>query len=177
MRLPGTSLANQYTVWYSDSSGNCVSNAVGVVPGTSTALKSLEPSFHQDLNGDGVVGLRTSPIAGLALSESSTLDHAMRDDSTGLRSKQHSSPRSVHGWVFSSEEGLFGRPLHFKSRYRGSDPTRATCFIHHVNFSRVAFCCKIWRPFPKGQLEAAIELVLLVGNAAAAFRYAISIQK
>ena len=26
------------------------------VSGTSSALESLEPSFHQDLNGDGVIG-------------------------------------------------------------------------------------------------------------------------
>jgi len=30
---------------------------VGAVPGTSFALEMLEPSFHQDLNGDGVIGL------------------------------------------------------------------------------------------------------------------------
>ena len=45
--------ADQYTVWNTDSSGNYVSNIVGVVSGTSTALESLETSFHQDLNGDG----------------------------------------------------------------------------------------------------------------------------
>jgi hypothetical protein len=28
-----------------------------VVSGSSTALEALEPSFHQDLNGDGVIGL------------------------------------------------------------------------------------------------------------------------
>ena len=49
-KVPG---ADQYTVWNTDSSGNYVSNAIGVVSGTSTALELLETSFHQDLNGDG----------------------------------------------------------------------------------------------------------------------------
>jgi serralysin len=56
--------ADQYTVWNTDTNGNVVSNAVGgVVSGASSALESLEPSFHQDLNGDGLIGL-SSPSAG-----------------------------------------------------------------------------------------------------------------
>ena len=47
----------QYSVWNTDSSGNYVSHALGATSGTSAALESLEPSFHQDLNGDGVIGL------------------------------------------------------------------------------------------------------------------------
>ena len=46
--------ADQYSVWTTDSSGSYTSDIVGVVPGTSSALEMLEPSFHQDLNGDGV---------------------------------------------------------------------------------------------------------------------------
>jgi serralysin len=49
--------SNQYAVWYTDSSGNMVSNATGYVSGTSAALESLETSFHQDLNGDGTIGV------------------------------------------------------------------------------------------------------------------------
>jgi serralysin len=49
--------ADQYTVWNTDSSGNYVSSAFGVVSGASTALESLETSFHQDLNGDGTIGI------------------------------------------------------------------------------------------------------------------------
>jgi 20S proteasome alpha/beta subunit len=48
--------ADQYTVWNTDSSGNYISSSTnGVVSGSSAALESLETSFHQDLNGDGVV--------------------------------------------------------------------------------------------------------------------------
>jgi hypothetical protein len=43
----------QYTVWDTDADGNFVSSPTGVVSGSSFALEDLEPSFQQDLNGDG----------------------------------------------------------------------------------------------------------------------------
>jgi hypothetical protein len=48
--------ADQYTVWSTDAAGNYISNITGVVPGNSSDLKSLEGTFHQDLNGDGIIG-------------------------------------------------------------------------------------------------------------------------
>ncbi|MGJ4947789.1 NF038122 family metalloprotease [Bradyrhizobium sp. HKCCYLS20291] len=45
-----------YTVWNTDSSGNYTTNAIGAVNGASSALTSLEASFHQDLNGNGFFG-------------------------------------------------------------------------------------------------------------------------
>ena len=60
LRVPG---ADQYTVWNTDSNGNVVSNGTGgvVVSGSSSVLKSLEPSFQQDLNGDGIIGSAAAP--------------------------------------------------------------------------------------------------------------------
>ena len=49
--------ADQYTVWYTDNSGNYLSSAFDFASGTSAALQSFETSFQQDLNGDGVIGL------------------------------------------------------------------------------------------------------------------------
>ena len=49
--------ADQYTVWATDSSGNYTSNVINTVAGSDPTLQSLEPSFHQDLNGDGQIGL------------------------------------------------------------------------------------------------------------------------
>jgi hypothetical protein len=49
----------QYTVWNTDNSGHYISN-IGVVSGNSATLESLETSFHQDLNGDGVIGVSAS---------------------------------------------------------------------------------------------------------------------
>ncbi|MEK9285553.1 hypothetical protein MTR72_39155 [Bradyrhizobium sp. ISRA442] len=46
-----------YAVWNTDANGNYLNNAVSGVSGASAALQSLEPSFHQDLNGDSVIGL------------------------------------------------------------------------------------------------------------------------
>jgi serralysin len=63
IHVPG---ADQYTVWNTDTNGNVVSNGTGgvVVSGASYALESLESSFHQDLNGDGAIGITGAP-AGL----------------------------------------------------------------------------------------------------------------
>jgi serralysin len=55
--------ADQYTVWNTDSNGNDTTNTIGTVSGSSTALESLEPSFHQDLNGDGVIGIPAAQTA------------------------------------------------------------------------------------------------------------------
>jgi hypothetical protein len=59
--------ADLYAVWNTDSSGNHVSDVGGIMSGTSSTLESLETSFHQDLNGDGVIGVpvpaMTSPVA------------------------------------------------------------------------------------------------------------------
>ena len=56
------SSTGQFTVWNTDNSGNFASVALGVVPGTNTALQSLEPTFQQDLNGNGIIGLPTTVI-------------------------------------------------------------------------------------------------------------------
>jgi serralysin len=58
-KLAGT---NTYTVWNTNSAGNFVSDTIGAVSGNSSVLESLETSFHQDLNGDGVIGLPPSVI-------------------------------------------------------------------------------------------------------------------
>ncbi len=52
----------QYTIWSTDSSGNYLSNLVGTVSGTDSALESIETTFHQDLNGDGTIGVVTTVI-------------------------------------------------------------------------------------------------------------------
>ena len=59
-KMPGT---DQYTVWSTDSNGNFISNITGVVSGNSTALESLETTFHQDLNGDGTIGVPPAPAS------------------------------------------------------------------------------------------------------------------
>ncbi|MCA1550128.1 M10 family metallopeptidase C-terminal domain-containing protein [Bradyrhizobium sp. BRP19] len=46
----------QYNIWSTDSNGNYITNLLTFVSGTNTALQSYESTFHQDLNGDGVIG-------------------------------------------------------------------------------------------------------------------------
>src|SRR5205823_313979 len=48
--------ADQYTVWSTDTNGNDTVKLLDSVSGSSTALQSIETSFAQDLNGDGVIG-------------------------------------------------------------------------------------------------------------------------
>ncbi|MCA1532154.1 M10 family metallopeptidase C-terminal domain-containing protein [Bradyrhizobium sp. NBAIM03] len=55
--------ADQYVVWSTDSNGNYVSSLTSVVSGTSTTLQSYEAVLHQDLNGDGTVGVTATTTA------------------------------------------------------------------------------------------------------------------
>jgi hypothetical protein len=61
-KIPG---ANQYAIWNTDSNGNHTSNLTPAVPGNNPQLESYETIFHQDLNGDGTIGVpsATSPAA------------------------------------------------------------------------------------------------------------------
>ena len=65
-KIPGT---DTYTVWTTDSNGKYLSD-IGHVSGTSAALESLENSFHQDLNGDGVIGIPTASVLPTTVIES-----------------------------------------------------------------------------------------------------------
>ena len=57
-----TSGTDNYTVWSTDSTGHYLSNLTGILSGTSAVLETLETAFHQDLNGDGHIGV-TSRVA------------------------------------------------------------------------------------------------------------------
>jgi|GEM_PF-2194900 beta-glucanase (GH16 family)/20S proteasome alpha/beta subunit len=55
--------ADQYLVWATDGDGNLASDfSLGVSSGSSAALEMLETDFHQDLNGDGTIGMPTTTI-------------------------------------------------------------------------------------------------------------------
>jgi serralysin len=56
------SSSGQFSIWTTDGNGNFTSYLTGAVSGTSATLKSLENSFHQDLNGDGTIGLSQTVI-------------------------------------------------------------------------------------------------------------------
>ncbi|GLH77367.1 hypothetical protein SSBR45G_22750 [Bradyrhizobium sp. SSBR45G] len=64
--------ADLYVVWNTDSSGNYVGGATGAVSGSSASLEALETSFHQDLNGDGTIGIPTSSSSAQASAQAAT---------------------------------------------------------------------------------------------------------
>lgn len=47
---------DQYLLWSTDANGNYTGSITPIVAGNDYRLENLEPSFHQDLNGDGTVG-------------------------------------------------------------------------------------------------------------------------
>ena len=53
------SASGQYSVWGTDSNGNFLTTlgSATQMGGTDPALKALEPTLQQDLNGDGTIGL------------------------------------------------------------------------------------------------------------------------
>jgi serralysin len=68
--------ADSYVVWVTDTNGNYLTNGAPA-SGSSAAITSLETSFQQDLNGDGIVSSAVAPSANspigtsqLALAES-----------------------------------------------------------------------------------------------------------
>jgi hypothetical protein len=77
----------QYTVWTTETNGNYVGNLTGgAVSGTSYALESIESTFHQDLNGDGVIGPTATVIqtdGSTSLAEVGHL-HFYLDGSSGI---------------------------------------------------------------------------------------------
>ena len=76
-------------MWFTDQSGNYLSSAFDTASGTSTALQSLEPSFHQDLNGDGVIGLATADSSPHFVYEGIDADGAQLYDVTWNTSGLH----------------------------------------------------------------------------------------
>ncbi|MDH2398970.1 NF038122 family metalloprotease [Bradyrhizobium sp. SSUT18] len=51
-----------FSVWSTDSGGNYLSALTPEVPGTDASLRALETFFHQDLNGDGTIGIASVTI-------------------------------------------------------------------------------------------------------------------
>ena len=110
LKKPGT---DQYTFWNVDSSGNFVSNTVGVVSGSSATLMSLEAKFHQDFNGDGVIGVPAGHPVVLDLDDNginlvqSTLSSAYYD-MDGQSGKEHTAWTSSGDALLAIDLGANG---------------------------------------------------------------------
>jgi len=115
----------QFIVWATDDSGNRTANLTnGAVAGNSTMLKSLETTFHQDLNGDGVIGIpqttsaatvaSTSTHSGLTTFDGTTLAldnpsvfNGQIIDFTGDVTLAGSDQIDLHGFNFSFTHSSF----------------------------------------------------------------------
>ena len=107
--------ADQYSVWTTDSNGNYTSNT-NILSGTSATLESLETSFHQDLNGDGIIGLSHDD------------DRSDWIDQSGRGCKQF-LPRQHQQWIGAGAEsrgrGCGGGPVWWlDTDWRGADCNR-----------------------------------------------------
>jgi len=71
--------ADAYTVWNTDSSGNFMSS-IAALSVSDPALQSLETSFQQDFNGDGVIGSATTVEFSLPTSNGSPFSMALGPD-------------------------------------------------------------------------------------------------
>ena len=58
--------ADSYVVWSVDGNGNYLTNTA-IASGASSTIKSLETSFQQDLNGDGVISNAAAPAPSATL--------------------------------------------------------------------------------------------------------------
>ncbi len=103
---PGTA---RYTVWSTDSSGNYLASIVAPGPGSSTALESAETSFHQDLNGDGVIGIYAAP--GITLQISSPLAGTSGSATIGTGATLELAAADSASVTFSSSTGMLKRQI------------------------------------------------------------------
>ena len=94
--------ADQYGVWNTDSSGNYVSAPIGDVSGTSAALESMEPSFNDDLNGDGIIGEASGGTTGGTTGTTRNDRRFFTALSDGDRVIQHDQPADGRDPLFSS---------------------------------------------------------------------------
>ncbi|NEV00841.1 Ig-like domain-containing protein [Bradyrhizobium uaiense] len=66
------SVSGNFAVWTTDSNANFVSKILSNVSGTSSALESIEQVFHQDLNGDRVIGV--PPVASTPIPATTSIE-------------------------------------------------------------------------------------------------------
>jgi serralysin len=112
--------SGQYTVWSTDSNGNFVSNLTGgLVSGSSSTFENLENSFHQDLNGDGTMGI--------PLSHASASQHDAVTQPDGFAFNGHSEQKTV----LTLDPGSMSQPA-LPSLWQAVDTSGANIATDHV---------------------------------------------
>jgi hypothetical protein len=102
-----------YTVWTTDSSGNYIGSTAHL-SGTSIALEPFETSFHQDLNGDGVIDTPTTVIEAAGsivltlshMTQAATIDAGATLELTGADSDQSHSVARQAPWSLTTRPPL-----------------------------------------------------------------------
>ncbi|WP_426424846.1 VPS10 domain-containing protein [Bradyrhizobium genosp. A] len=116
------STSGVYTVWSTDSNGRYLSTLVDSVAGSDATLQALEPTFHQDLNGDGMIGAGTVIEAfGSTEVVVSGNNYYLLNVSTGTGpiltiQGANAQPTSFNGWsVIGAEQTATGYDVAWKS--------------------------------------------------------------
>src|SRR6201999_1719083 len=67
-----------FNIWSTESNGDYITNLASGISGNSLALEGFETIFHQDLNGDGVMGPATLIAAGATVEFASGNNSAVK---------------------------------------------------------------------------------------------------
>lgn len=106
-KIPST---GQFAIWDTDSNGNFVSNYLNKVSSTDPALESSETLFHQDLNGDGVIGLppASQPLLGTTIEASGSTSLVLVGKNYLLDSMASGTGPSLKSGGIAVVSGQFG---------------------------------------------------------------------
>ena len=96
LKIPGT---DQYTVWLTDNNGNYQSSIV-IASGADPKLTSLESTFHQDLNGNGVISSAAATIVGSGSTSPVQSTVALDDKKPGFDAVHFLGESNGEGWHF-----------------------------------------------------------------------------
>jgi hypothetical protein len=109
--------ADQYTVLNTDSNGNYTSPAMGIAAGASTAFEAFEPSFQQDLNGDGIIGIVGGTLTSLSADSAAITGDFNGDGNTDLLWRNSDDTVTIHemnGSTIAGTADLSGPPLSWR---------------------------------------------------------------
>jgi hypothetical protein len=111
--------SGQYTVWRTDRNGNYTGNLIGAVSGKSYALESMEATFKQDFNGDGVVGMYAAPETKLRINQA--LSGESGESTIGAGATLNLSAADSASITFAASTGMLklDRPSTFSAEIFG----------------------------------------------------------
>src|SRR4051794_35775945 len=111
--------ADQYGIWSTDTNGNYLSSLTPAVVGSNATLEAFETTFHQDINGDGTIGV--PPAAAAVPSLQSVSVHSATFDGTTL--------------VLDTPSTFSGQIIGFTGD--GTVPGSAHINLHGINYDTV----------------------------------------